>query len=67
MTKKKTQLLGKQLGSHMIESAGANRATADRYDGFIPSESTSGDETQDPDDDTDQSTSERHSQEFNNG
>lgn len=42
MTKKKTQLLGKQLGSHMIESAGASQSTADRFEGFIPSKSASG-------------------------
>ena len=42
MTKKKIQLLGEQLGSHMSESAGANRTASDRYEGFIPSESSTG-------------------------
>ncbi|GAB5440083.1 MAG: hypothetical protein Fues2KO_04320 [Fuerstiella sp.] len=42
MTQKKTQLLGKQLGSHMSESAGISASTSDRFAGFIPSESATG-------------------------
>ena len=42
MTNKKTQRLGKTLGGHMSESAGANQITADRFKGFLPSESASG-------------------------